>query len=183
MVTVRPVSSQLVTPVSAADHLTGPVEASIAVVEYGDFECPRCKQAAPALRELLVRHDGKVRLAFRHFPLDGVHPHALQAAEAAEIAAAQGRFWAMHDLLFENQLRLRLEDLRDYALQLGLEMPRFDREMREHSWLPKVRSQIADGERSGVRSTPGIFLDGRVHDVSFSLKSLFDATADLLAAR
>ena len=183
MASVRTGPPQLVTPVSASDHVTGPAEASITVVEYGDFECPRCKQAAPALRELLVRHAGKVRLAFRHFPLDGVHPHAVQAAEAAEIAAAQGRFWAMHDLLFENQLRLRLEDLRDHALQLGLDMRRYDREMGEHSWLPKVRKQIADGERSGVRSTPGIFLDGRVHDVSFSLESLFDATADLLAGR
>ena len=183
MATVKPISVQLVTPISAADHVTGPGQAGITIVEYGDFECPRCKQAAPALRELLVRHAGRVRLAFRHFPLDGVHPHAVLAAEAAEIAAAQGRFWAMHDLLFDNQLRLRLEDLREYALRLDLDMPRYDREIREHTWLSKVRTQTADGERSGVRSTPGIFLNGRVHDVSFSLKSLFDATADLLAAR
>jgi protein-disulfide isomerase len=183
MTTVRPRSPELVTPVSAADHATGRVDAPVVVVEYGDFECPRCKQAAPALKELLVRNAGQVRLAFRHFPLDGVHPHAVQAAEAAEIAAAQGRFWAMHDLLFENQLRLRLKDLRDYAVQLDLDMRHYDREMREHAWLPKVRKQVADGERSGVRTSPGIFLNGRIHDVSFSLKSLFDATADLLVTR
>lgn len=180
MATDRPRLFELVTPVTAADHVTGPAQAPVVVVEYGDFECPNCKQAAPALKQLLARHAGHVRLAYRHFPLDGVHTHALQAAEAAESAAAQGRFWAMHDLLFENQSRLQLENLRSYAVQLGLDMRRYDREMREHEWLPKVRAQIADGERSGVRSTPGIFLNGRIHDVSFGLKSLFDATAALL---
>jgi protein-disulfide isomerase len=180
MATVRPRSFELVTPVTAADHLTGPADAPVVVVEYGDFECPNCKQAAPALKQLLARHAGKVRLAYRHFPLEGVHPHAYQAAEAAESAAAQGCFWAMHDLLFENLPRLRVEDLRDYALQLGLDMRRYDREMREHVWLPKIRSHVSDGERSGVRSTPGIFLNGRIHDVSFGLNSLFDATAALL---
>jgi protein-disulfide isomerase len=161
--------------------MSGPAEAPVVVLEYGDFECPTCKQAAPALKQLLARHAGKLRLVYRHFPLEGVHPHALKAAGAAESAAAQGRFWAMHDLLFENQLRLRPEDLRGYALQLGLDMQRFDREMREHAWLARIKAQIADGERSGVRSTPGIFLNGRIQDVSFGLGSLFDAVADLLA--
>lgn len=183
MEAVRRRSFELVTPISEADHLTGPAAALVAIVEYGDFECPNCKQAAPALKQLLVRHAGKVRLAYRHFPLDGVHPHALQAAEAAEAAAAQGRFWAMHDTLFDNQSRLRLGDLRDYAVRLGLDMRWYDRDMREHVWLPKVRAHIEDGERSDVRSTPGIFLNGRIHDVSAGLRSLFDATDDLLASR
>jgi protein-disulfide isomerase len=182
MAIIPPRSFELVTPVSAADHVTGPEEAPVVIVEYGDFECPICKQAAPALKQLLARHAGKVRLAYRHFPLEGVHPHALQAAEAAESAAAQGRFWAMHDLLFDNQLLLRLEDLREYAVRLGLDMKRYDREMREHAWLSRVRTHIADGERSGVRSSPGIFLNGRIHDGSAGLKSLFDATGALLAS-
>jgi protein-disulfide isomerase len=182
MASVPPRSFELVTAISAADHVTGPAEAPVAIVEYGDFECPNCKQAAPALRQLLGRHPGKIRLAYRHFPLDGVHPHALAAAEAAEAAAAQGQFWAMHDLLFDNQPRLRVEDLRDYAVRLGLDLRRYDREMREHTWLPKVRAQTADGERSGVRSTPGIFLNGRIHDVSADLRPLFDATDVLLAS-
>lgn len=181
MATVRPQSFELVTPVSEADHLVGPADASIVIVEYGDFECPNCKQAAPALKQLLARHAGKVRLAYRHFPLEGVHPHALQAAEAAEAAGAQGQFWAMHDLLFDNLSRLRPQDLRDYAARLGLDMRRYNREMRERAWLPRVKAQIADGEQSGVRSTPGIFLNGRIHDVSAGLRSLFDATDALLA--
>jgi protein-disulfide isomerase len=175
-------SFELVTPVSDADHLAGPAEAPIVIVEYGDFECPSCKQAAPALKQLLVRHAGMVRLVYRHFPLEGVHPRALQAAEATEAAAAQGQFWAMHDVLFDNQSRLDLRDLRDYALRLGLDLKCFDREMREHTWLPTVRAHIADGERSGVRSTPGIFLNGRIHDVSGGLRSLFEATDALLAS-
>lgn len=183
MQTLRRRSFELVTPISEADHLTGPAEASVEIVEYGDFECPNCKQAAPALKQLLARHAGKIRLAYRHFPLEGVHAHALQAAESTEIAAAQGRFWAMHDVLFDHQSRLRLEDLRDYAAHLGLDMKRYDREMREHVWLHKVRAHIEDGECSGVRSTPGIFLNGRIHDVSAGLRSLFDATDTLLASR
>lgn len=180
MTTARPRSFELVTPVSGADHLTGPAGAPVVVVEYGDFECPTCKQAAPALKLLLARHAGKVRLAYRHFPLEGVHPYALQAGEAAEVAAAQGKFWAMHDLLFDNQSRLRPQDLRDYAERLGLDMKIYDREMRERAWLPKVKAQIADGEQSGVRSTPGIFLNGRIHDVSAGFGPLFDATDALL---
>lgn len=181
MATVRPRSAGLVTPVTDTDHLTGPANAPVMIVEYGDFECPTCKQAAPAFKQLLARHAGRVRLAYRHFPLEDPHPHALQAAEAAETAAAQGQFWAMHDLLFDNQLRLELTDLRHYAESLDLDMARYEREMREHTWLPKVRDQIADGEHSGVRSTPGIFLNGRIHDVSFGMQSLFEATATILA--
>jgi len=183
MGTVRPRASDIVTPVTASDHVIGPVEAPVVLVEYGDFECPNCKQAAPALKQLLARHAGKVCLAFRHFPLEGVHPHAVQAAEASEAAGAQGQFWAMHDLLFDNQSRLRPQDLRDYAARLGLDMKRYSREMRERAGLPKVKAQIADGEQSGVRSTPGIFLNGRIHDVSAGLRSLFDATDALLASR
>ena len=181
MASVRPRSFELVTPVSDSDHLAGSMDAAVTIVEYGDFECPNCKQAAPALKQLLARHPGKVRLAYRHFPLEGVHPHALQAAEAAEAAASQGQFWPMHDLLFDNQSRLRLSDLRDYAGRIGLDIKRYDREMREHAWLPRVKAHIEDGERSGVRSTPGVFLNGRIHDVSAGLRPLFDATDALLA--
>jgi protein-disulfide isomerase len=180
MVTGHPRSFELSTPVTSADHLTGSPEAAVTIVEYGDFECPDCKQAAPALKLLLARHAGRVRFAYRHFPLEGVHPHALQAAEAAECAAAQGRFWEMHDLLFDNQLRLDLEDLRNYAERLGLDLARFDEEMREHAWSSRISEHIDSGEQSGVRSTPGVFINGRIHDVSFGLQSLFDATAALL---
>src|SRR5439155_1403846 len=99
---------ELSVPVSAVDHLTGSAHAPVTVVEYGDFECPNCKQAQSALKLLLERFDGRARLAFRNFPLEDVHPHALAAAEAAECAGGQGQFWAMHDLLFANQALLAL---------------------------------------------------------------------------
>lgn len=181
MTIVRPRPFELATPVTEVDHLAGPADAPVVLVEYGDFECPNCKQVAPALKQLLARHAGQVRLVYRHFPLEGVHPYAVQAAEAAEAAGAQGQFWPMHDLLFENQSRLRPQDLRDYAASLGLDMNRYHREMRERAWLPMVKAQIADGEQSGVRSTPGIFLNGRIHDVSAGLRSLFDAVDALVA--
>jgi len=180
MPAVRPRSFELAAPVTAADHLAGPERAPVVLVEYGDFECPNCKQAAPAVKQLLARFAGKVRFAYRHFPLEGVHPRALQAAEAAESAAAQGRFWKMHDLLFDNQPRLGLDDLNRYAEQLGLDTIRYEADMQQHAWLARIRADIDSGERSGVRSTPGFFLNGRIHDVSFGLRSLFDATALLL---
>src|SRR5262252_3880390 len=99
----QPTDFHLHPPVSNVDHTIGPSHAPVTVVEYGDFECPNCKQAAPALQLLLSRHPGRVRLVWRQFPLEEVHPHALQAALASEAAAGQGKFWAMHDLLLENQ--------------------------------------------------------------------------------
>src|SRR4051794_35568104 len=103
---------KLSVPVSAADHAIGPANAPVTVVEYGDFECPNCKQAAPVVRLLLKRWGARIRFVFRHYPLAEVHPHALQAAEAAECAGGQGKFWPMHDTLFDNQLHLKLRDLR-----------------------------------------------------------------------
>src|SRR5256885_13311663 len=112
---------ELAVPVSAVDHLTGAAHAAVTVVEYGDFECPNCKQAQSALKLLLERFDGRVRLAFRNFPLEEAHPHALAAAEAAECAGGQGKFWPMHDLLFADQTHLKPKDLQGYAQRLGLD--------------------------------------------------------------
>src|SRR5712692_11559947 len=106
---------ELAVPVSGADHALGPSHAAVTLVEYGDFECPNCKQAAPAVKLLLERFTGRVRLVYRHFPLEEVHPHALQAALAAEVAAGQGKFWPMHDLLFDNQRHLDAVHLRRHA--------------------------------------------------------------------
>src|SRR3954468_18028705 len=105
----------LTLPVNAADHTLGPDHAPVTVVEYGDFECPNCRQAAPAAKLLLEHFQGRVRFVWRHFPLEEVHPHALGAAMAAEAAAAQGKFWAMHDLLLDNQSHLKPAQLRGYA--------------------------------------------------------------------
>ena len=166
---------ELVLPVSAADHALGPSHAPVTVVEYGDFECPNCKQAAPAVKLLLHKFAGRVRFAYRHFPLEGVHPHALQAALAAEAAAGQGKFWPMHDLLFENQSHLKPKHLRSYAGRLALDMARFDADMVDERHLQRIREQIESGERSGVRRTPGFFINGGIQDVSFGLQSLFQA--------
>jgi protein-disulfide isomerase len=170
----------LVVPVSTVDHVLGPSHAPVIIVEYGDFECPNCKQAAPALKHIVSRFEGRVRLVFRHFPLEEVHPHALHAAVAAEAAGAQGKFWEMHDLLFDNQAHLSLKQLRSYAEQLELDMEKYDSEMRDELYLQRVREEIEGGRLSGLRSTPGIFIDGRRHDVSFGLDSLAEAVAAAL---
>src|SRR5271169_2226043 len=112
---------ELAIPISPVDHVLGAQHAPVTVVEYGDFECPNCKQAAPAVKLLLERFAGRIRFAYRHFPLEEVHPHALHAALAAEAAAGQGKFWQMHDLLFENQNHLKANQLRGYAEKLELE--------------------------------------------------------------
>ena len=166
---------ELTVPASPIDHLIGAEHAPVTVVEYGDFECPNCKQAQSAVKLLLERFDGRVRVAFRHFPLEDVHPHALGAAEAAECAGGQGKFWPMHDLLFAEQPHLLPKHLHGYAQQLGLDMARFTAEMDDHVYLQRVREHLQSGVDSGVRSTPTFFVNGRIEDVSFGLRALFDA--------
>ena len=165
---------ELAVPVSAVDHALGASHAPVTVVEYGDFECPNCKQAAPAVKLLLERFAGRVRLVYRHFPLEEVHPHALQAALAAEAAAGQGKFWPMHDLLFDNQRHLKLPQLRGYAERLELDMARYDADMGDTVYLQRVREDIEGGAASGVRATPTFYLNGVIQDVSFGLQHLAD---------
>jgi protein-disulfide isomerase len=175
---------RLVDAVGPLDHVRGPDQAPVTLVEYGDFECPHCKNASGAVKMLQARFEGQVRLVFRCFPLEEIHPHALQAALAAECAGAQGRFWEMHDLLFDKQPRLEINQLMTYARSLGLDMPRFAADMNGEVYLPRVREQQQGGDASGVRATPGFFLNGRVQDVSYGLQSLFEAVeAELLALR
>ena len=172
----RPAHIDLAVPVSASDHVIGPDHAPVTVVEYGDFECPNCKQAAPAVKLLLERFAERVRFVYRHFPQETLHPHALRASETAECAAAQGRFWPMHDLLLANQDHLQNKHLREYAGQLELDMARYDAEMDDEIYLQRIREHIESGHRSHLRSTPGFFINGIIVDVSFGLRSLFDAT-------
>src|SRR5580698_7073067 len=120
---------QLSPDVESFDHMRGPPHAAVTVVEFGDFECPNCKQAAPAVKLLLERFEERVGYVWRHFPLVEVHPHAMRAAQAAEAAGAQGKFWSMHDVLFENQTHLDAHHLRAYAERLGLDMARYTAEM------------------------------------------------------
>jgi protein-disulfide isomerase len=170
----------LAIPLSSIDHMRGAAHAPVTVVEYGDFECPSCRQAAPVVNLLLERYVGRVHVAFRHYPLEGVHPHALLAAQAAECAGAQGKFWEMHDLLFENQNHLKLQNLRQYAEQLQLDMVRFNAEIGDEIYLQRIRESIAGGDRSGVRGTPTFYINGTIHDVSFSLHSLLDGVEEVL---
>ena len=173
----------LAEPVSAADHVLGPNDALVTIVEYGDFECPNCKQAAPAVRMLLKRFGDVARFVYRHYPLEEVHPHALQAAEAAECAGTQGRFWEMHEQLFEHQTHLDLADLRAYAEEMGLDIHHYTAQMDDHVYLQRIGQHIDSGRRSGVRGTPGFFVNGRIQDVSFGLRALFDATEAELERR
>lgn len=170
----------LTAPVSAVEHVLGPEHAPVTLVEYGDFECPNCKQAAPAVKLLLERFAERVRFAFRHNPLEEVHPHALIAAQAAECAGGQGKFWPMHDLLFENQLHLKANQLHGYAERLGLDMARYTAEMDDQVYLQRIREHQRSGRDSGVRGTPTFFVNGRIHDVSFGIHTLFEAVEALL---
>jgi protein-disulfide isomerase len=165
---------ELAVPVAAIDHVLGPADARVTIVEYGDFECPICKQAAPAVKLALNRFAGRMRFAFRHFPLEEVHPHALLAAEAAEAAGGQGRFWQMHDLLFENQSHLKANHLRGYVERLELDLLRYDADMEDELYRQRVREHIEGGSRSGVRATPTFFINGKIHDVSYGMQHLME---------
>jgi protein-disulfide isomerase len=175
---VKPI--MLDAPVDHSDHIIGPESAVVTVVEYGDFECPSCGQAYPALKILLHHFGDRVRFVFRHFPLREVHPHAELAAEAAEAAGVQRKFWQMHDLLFENQSHLKATHLRQYAARAEVDLERYDYEMSDHVYLQRVQEDIATGTRSGVRSTPAFFLNGVLHDVSFGIQQLRSAIDDAL---
>jgi protein-disulfide isomerase len=168
-------NAALTAPIGERDHVRGPAEATITLVEYGDFECPFCGMAYPVVRELARHLGGRLRVVFRHFPLRDQHPHAQHAAEAAEAAAAQGKFWEMHDRLFEHQRALDDEQLIRHAEELGLDTDRFRRDLTEHRHRERVQEDVLSGLHSGVRGTPTFFLNGVRHEGGWEL-------ADLLAA-
>ena len=173
-------SFALSVPVNPGDHTVGPPYARVTVVEYGDLECPNCKQAAPAVKLLLGRFSGRIRFVYRHFPLEEVHPHALLAAEAAESAGAQGKFWQMHDLLFDNQDHLKANALRGYAERLQLDMMRYTADMKDHVYLQRIREHMQSGRDSGVRHTPTFFVNRNIFDVSFGMPRLFEVVETAL---
>jgi protein-disulfide isomerase len=156
------------------DHIRGPREAPVTLVEYGDFECPYCGQAEPIVRDLLADY-GDLRYVWRHLPLTDVHPHTQMAAEAAEAAGAQGKFWEMHDLLLEHQDALRPKDLVGYAEQLGLDTERFRDDLRTHKWAWRVARDVESAELSGVSGTPTFFINGRRHEGAYDEASLANA--------
>jgi protein-disulfide isomerase len=156
------------------DHVRGPLDGPVTVVEYGDFECPYCGQAEPVVRELLGDF-GDIRYVWRHLPLNDVHPHAQVAAEASEAAADQGAFWEMHDLLLANQEALEVDDLIGYADQLGLDVERFTNDLRTRAGATRVADDVDSADFSGVSGTPTFFINGRRHYGAYDIDTLSKA--------
>ena len=173
----------LAVAVASIDHASGPDHARATVVEYGDYECPICAGAEPAVRQLRKLHGTALRFVFRHFPIEDAHPHALLAAEAAEAVAAQGHFWEMHETLLENSTRLTRRHLEKYAEQLGLDLPRFKADLDDEIYRQRIREHQEGGRRSHVRATPTFFVNGIVRDVSGGMRGLFDAVESELRSR
>ena len=171
----EPKDDNLAIPVGRHDHTLGPVDAPVTLVGYSDYECPYCRSAYLVLRKLRPRLGDRVRYVFRNFPLEAAHPHARSAAEAAEAAASQGRFWEMHDRLFEHQRALGDADLLRHAAEVGLDVARFEEEMEEHAHAGKVEADFGGGLESGVRATPTFFVNGHRHWGSYRTESLLAA--------
>jgi protein-disulfide isomerase len=152
--------SRLLLPIQPDDHVQGAADARYTLVEYGDYECPDCGQLFGTLCELRADLGDELRLAFRHYPRSGVHPHAQQAAEAAEAAGGQNRFWEMHDLLFRNQGALKTKNLERYAQQLALDPDRFHKDLKTRAFEQRVREDFRRGVANGVYGTPGLFING-----------------------
>ena len=156
------------------DHIRGPEKAPVTVVEYGDFECPHCGQAEPVIREILADY-GDVRYVWRHLPLNDVHPHAQLAAEGSEAAAAQGKFWEMHDQLLEHQGALTARDLIRYAAELGLNADRFARDLAADAGAARIDEDVDSADLSGVSGTPTFFVNGKRHHGAYDVGELSDA--------
>ena len=174
-------TARLTVPVSQRDHQQGPATAPVTLVEYGDYECPYCGEAYPIVKEIQRRLGDRLRFVFRNFPLTQSHPHAQHAAEVAEAAAAQGKFWEMHDSLFEHQQALDDAHLVHYAAALQLDQEKFEREMTEHIYAPRVREDFLSGVRSGVNGTPTFYINGVRHDDSYALETLLAAIEDTMS--
>jgi Na+/H+ antiporter NhaA len=153
------------------DHVRGPAESPVTVVEYGDFECPFCGRAESAVRELLAEF-GDVRYVWRHLPLTDVHPRAQAAAEAAEAAAAQGAFWRMHDLLLDHQDALKASNLVSYAERLGLDVERFEDDLRRRAGAARIEEDVDSADLSGVSGTPTFFINERRHHGAYDIGTL-----------
>jgi len=168
-------TATLTIPVGKRDHTVGPENAAHTLVEYGDFQCPYCREAYPIVKQLREQLGDRLRFAFRNFPLTRIHPHAEHAAEAAEAAAAQGAFWQMHDRLFERQFALEDDNLIEYATELGLDADRLAAELAAGTYRDRVRDDFMSGVKSGVNGTPTFYIDGVRHEGGYDLASLVAA--------
>ncbi len=166
-------NGELTPPVSASDHAAAPDDAPVTLVEYGDYECPYCGMAHPIVKRAQRELGNRLRFVFRNFPLAESHPHARLAAQAAEAAAAQGKFWEMHDMLFEHQDALEAEDILGYAKSLGLDTAQFARDLEAGTYAKRVRDDFRSGVRSGVNGTPTFFVNGNRYDGSWANEEAF----------
>ncbi len=178
--------ARLTMPLVASDHIQGPANAPVELVEYGDYQCPHCGRAYPIVKRIQQNMKGSLRFAFRNFPLTQQHPDALNAAKAAEAAGLQGRFWQMHDMLFENQEYLDYESLLQYAVELRIDSNRFARDFRSQKVETKILEDFESGVRSGVNGTPTFFINGVRYDGDWAyyplLEVLKSAAAEAHAA-
>jgi formate-nitrite transporter family protein len=168
--------------VTADDHALGPADAPVTLLEYGDYECPFCRGAFRDVHRLLDRYPGKIRFVFRNFPISQVHPHAEQAAEAAEAAAAQGKFWEMYELLLQDTSELDLDSLLGYADRLGLDVARFRNEIVGNVYAERISRDIDEGIKNGVNQTPKFYVNGTRIDGKFPMEGLVDAVHDAVEA-
>jgi protein-disulfide isomerase len=170
-----PTQPDLSIPVSDTDHALGPANAPVTLVEYGDYECPDCLNSEPIVRQLREHFGNTLRVVFRHFPQNNVHPHASAAAQAAEAAGTQGKYWEMHQALFEHQKELADLDFTHLALQLGMDPYKFERDTEARSIPKRIRADYESGIASGVTGTPTFFINGRRHPFHKDLSTLIAA--------
>ncbi|MCB0047351.1 MAG: thioredoxin domain-containing protein [Caldilineaceae bacterium] len=164
-------------PVTSDDHSQGPDNAPVTLVEYADYQCPYCGQAHPIVKQIQAHFGDSLRFVFRNFPLAQMHVHALKAAEAAEIAREYGKFWAMHDLLYEHQDRLDRTSLLGYARQLGIDESEFARKLDADEKADRIKEEFMGGVNSGVNGTPSFFINGVKYENSWDYESLKEAIA------
>ncbi len=173
-------NADLALQVSAQDHADGPASAPLTLVEYGDYECPYCGEAYPILKQVKAQIGDRLRFVFRNFPLTDSHPYAFVAAEAAEAAAGQGQFWAMHDKLYENQSDLGGDALLKYARQIGLDVGLFTKEVNNRTYAQRIEEDFQSGLDSGVNGTPMLFINGQRYDGERSLAAIVYAVESVL---
>ena len=165
----------LVVPVSERDHSQGPATAAVTLVQYGDYECPYTRQSTTIVRAIQQQLGDQLRFVFRNFPLTEIHPHALHAALAAEAAAAQGKFWQMHDYIFHHQHTLEDSDLEQFAGAVGLDMQQYARALADQRSLARIEEDVEGGERSGVQGTPTLFINEVLYRGSWEQDALLAA--------
>ena len=166
--------SHLKPDVNTNDHIEGNQKAAVTFVEYGDYECPACGDAYPMIKAIQEQMGDKMRFIFRNFPLNQAHPHAKGAALAAEAAGKQGKFWEMHDLLYENQEQLEAADLAGYAEELGLDLEKFQSDFADQTLSQKIQSDFSSGARSGVNGTPSFYINGEKYEGPYEAGALLE---------